>query len=65
MFDNLYEDEIALIIDQSINSNRFADSPPRMITNELLSSICQVLVNKASKAGIKQDDMLVMLIYID
>jgi len=49
MFDNLYEDEIAMIIDQSINSNQFADSPPRMITNELLSSICEVLVQKASR----------------
>lgn len=64
MFDNLYEDEIALVIDQSINSFEFADSSSE-ITSELLSSICQIIVQRASKAGIKQDDMLVMLIYIN
>lgn len=48
MFDNLYEDEIALIIDQSINSSCSADSSLK-ITSELLSSICNVIVQKASK----------------
>merc|ERR1711884_879621 len=69
IFDNLYEDEIALIIDQNINDESLnlcaQQHSPTKITNELLSSICDILVQKASKAGIKQDDMLVMLVYID
>ena len=48
MFDNLYEDEIALIIDQTINSFKFVNSSFK-ITKELLNSTCHVLVQKANK----------------
>ena len=48
LFDNLYEDEIALIILEYINSNTSSSSSTK-VTNELLDSACQILVHKASK----------------
>lgn len=56
LFDNLYEDEIALIVFDYINSNSFSSpssSNSRFISNELLDSACQMLVHKASK-GMKK-----------
>lgn len=113
LFDNLYEDEIALLVDRHINNNlsgsvleettnnttttqmnpSVSDKPKTVnITSDLLSSACELLVDKASiginkkltfqklfrntkknlikiffsciSAGIKKDDMLIMLIYI-
>jgi serine/threonine protein phosphatase PrpC len=34
-------------------------------TQDNLSSACELLVQRASNAGIKRDDMLIMLIYIE
>ncbi len=44
LFDNLYEDEIALIVQEHIASEESAK-----ITSDLLESTCQLLVHKASK----------------
>ena len=57
LFDNLYEDEIAHIIDNHINGEE--------ITSQLLNSTCEVLIQKACKAGIKRDDMLVILVRVN
>lgn len=62
LFDNLYEDEIAMIVQEHVTSG---ESAATAITSDLLDSACQVLVHKASKAGIKKDDILIMLIHID
>lgn len=47
LFDNLYEDEIALIIDNHISEKTVFNS--EQITSDLLSSACELLVQKASK----------------
>ncbi|CAF0804478.1 unnamed protein product [Brachionus calyciflorus] len=77
LFDNLYEDEIALIIDNHIQSkiklsmdqlDEISDKKlvnPNLITKELLSSCCEILVQKAANAGIKRDDMLIILVYVN
>jgi serine/threonine protein phosphatase PrpC len=61
LFDNLYEDEIALIIQEHIdlfqsqnNNNNFK------ITSDLLDSACQLLVNKASKGNNDNNSMLII-----
>jgi len=106
LFDNLYEDEIALLVDKHISERSSRSSPSSLssmmapvedvvvgggtdadssivalsansnnssanktvmhqhISSEILSSACQLLVERASLAGIKKDDMLIMLIYI-
>ena len=43
LFDNLYEDEIALIV------NEQAAAANMLLTNDLLDTICDALVQKASK----------------
>jgi len=56
LFDNLYEDEIAQIINSNIDGKK--------VTHEILNVISQQLVEKASEAGIKRDDILLFLIYV-
>ena len=46
LFDNLYEDEIAMIVQEHVTSG---ESAATAITSDLLDSACQVLVHKASK----------------
>lgn len=110
LFDNLYEDEIAMIISEHINDklkengrhislvgiddqDQSANHDPilinsleeavnkldinlddkndktlnfnNLISSDMLESACDLLIQKASKAGIKRDDMLIMLIYVD
>jgi serine/threonine protein phosphatase PrpC len=69
LFDNLYEDEIALIINNHIQNHsqdtKTVINPLPRITSDLLNSTCDLLVQKACKAGIKRDDMLIILIYIE
>ncbi|RNA44882.1 phosphatase PTC7 -like protein [Brachionus plicatilis] len=79
LFDNLYEDEIALIIDNHIQSSFLQSSFDNLndeakktvisssssISSELLSSACELLVQKAENAGIKRDDMLIILAYVN
>ncbi len=62
MFDNLYEDEIALIIDQTINSFKYVNSSLK-ITKELLNSTCHVLVQKANKGLYSYIGEKIILIY--
>ncbi len=63
MFDNLYEDEIALIIDQTINSFKFVNFSSFKITKELLNSTCHVLVQKANKGTDQTKQMSKVLIF--
>ena len=64
MFDNLYEDEIALIIDQNINSSCSVDSPLK-ITSEQLSSICNVIVQRASRGLLIQSTYFKFKIFLN
>ena len=59
LFDNLYEDEIALIIQNHISdttasstSTSSSSSNNNKITSEILDSACQTLVHKASKGNL-------------
>ena len=68
LFDNLYEDEIALILNQyfdSLSANNGETGESKKYTQEVLSSASELLVRRASNAGIKRDDMLIMLIHIE
>jgi serine/threonine protein phosphatase PrpC len=52
LFDNLYEDEIAMIITNHIQSRQEQDSSAVNITKDMLDSACELLVQRAS-LGIK------------
>lgn len=59
LFDNLYEDEIALIIQNHISdttasstSTSSSSNNNNKITSEILDSACQTLVLKASKGNL-------------
>ena len=72
LFDNLYEDEIALAIDTHLNSLASASVTAGQQTKHIsvidscqLDSTCAHLIEMARRAGIKKDDMLIMLVYIE
>jgi hypothetical protein len=60
----------ATINDSSFNTNNTNNNNNNnndslgLVSEEFLNSTCQLLVAKASNAGIKRDDMLIMLTYI-